>query len=186
MVSMRKCHENFCLQKRPLLASAVDPIDIGIISVLSVLELRDVRPACAKCEVVGRATARRNISEFQTAALDGERSLDSANKRLTFPNRAGDWIDSARVSPATRRRLLALRSDADETDCMAWCAARFSGDPGTGNPRIYNVTEQRGGKTGRSKIQRTEQTTHVVPQALGAGALVLGVVLIGAGLYQRR
>ncbi len=39
---------------------------------------------------------------------------------------------------------------------------------------------------GSLKIQNTEQSTHVVPQALSAGALVLGVVLIGAGLYQRR
>jgi len=39
---------------------------------------------------------------------------------------------------------------------------------------------------GDLKIQSTEQSTHVVPQALSAGALVLGVVLIGAGLYQRR
>ena len=39
---------------------------------------------------------------------------------------------------------------------------------------------------GDLKIQNTEQSTHVVPRALSAGALVLGVVLIGAGLYQRR
>lgn len=39
---------------------------------------------------------------------------------------------------------------------------------------------------GGLKIQSTEQSTHVVPQVLSAGALVLGVVLIGAGLYQRR
>ncbi len=39
---------------------------------------------------------------------------------------------------------------------------------------------------GDLKIQSTERSTHVIPQALSAGALVLGVVLIGAGLYQRR
>ncbi len=39
---------------------------------------------------------------------------------------------------------------------------------------------------GDLKIQSTEQSTHVVPQALSAGALVLGAVLIGAGLYQKR
>lgn len=38
---------------------------------------------------------------------------------------------------------------------------------------------------GSLKIQNTERSTHVVPQALSAGALVLGVVFIGAGLYQR-
>jgi len=40
-------------------------------------------------------------------------------------------------------------------------------------------------KLGDLKIQSTEQSTHVVPQALSVGALVLGVVLIGAGLYQK-
>jgi hypothetical protein len=39
---------------------------------------------------------------------------------------------------------------------------------------------------GGLKIQNTEQSTHLVPQALSAGVLVLGVVRIGAGLYQRR
>jgi drug/metabolite transporter (DMT)-like permease len=39
---------------------------------------------------------------------------------------------------------------------------------------------------GDLKVQSTQQSTHVVPQALSAGALVLGVVLIGAGLYQKR
>jgi hypothetical protein len=41
-------------------------------------------------------------------------------------------------------------------------------------------------KLGGLKIQSTEQSTHVVPQALSAGVLALGVILIGAGLYQRR
>ena len=40
-------------------------------------------------------------------------------------------------------------------------------------------------KLGDLKIQNTEQSTHVIPQALSVGALVLGAVLIGAGLYQR-
>jgi hypothetical protein len=35
------------------------------------------------------------------------------------------------------------------------------------------------------KIQNTERTTHEVPMFLSAGALVLGIVLMGAGLYQR-
>ncbi len=41
-------------------------------------------------------------------------------------------------------------------------------------------------KLGGLKIQSTEQSTHVVPQALSAGVLALGVILLGAGLYQRR
>ncbi len=40
-------------------------------------------------------------------------------------------------------------------------------------------------KLGDLKIQNTEQTTHVVPFPLSAGALVLGLVLMGAGLYQK-
>jgi hypothetical protein len=39
---------------------------------------------------------------------------------------------------------------------------------------------------GDLKIQNTEQSTHVVPEALSAGVLLLGAILIGAGLYQRR
>jgi hypothetical protein len=40
---------------------------------------------------------------------------------------------------------------ADETDYMAWSAARFSGDPRFGDPRIYNVLDQKRGTTGRSQ-----------------------------------
>jgi len=41
-------------------------------------------------------------------------------------------------------------------------------------------------KLGDLKIQNTEQSAHVIPQALSVGALLLGVVFIGAGLYQKR
>ena len=40
-------------------------------------------------------------------------------------------------------------------------------------------------KLGRFKIQNTERSMHVVPLPLSAGALILGVALIGAGLYQK-
>jgi hypothetical protein len=36
------------------------------------------------------------------------------------------------------------------------------------------------------RIQSTERSIHVVPQALSAGVLVLGLVLIRAGAYARR
>jgi predicted transporter len=39
---------------------------------------------------------------------------------------------------------------------------------------------------GDIKIQSTEQSTHVVPVALSASGLLLGLVLIGAGVYTRR
>ena len=41
-------------------------------------------------------------------------------------------------------------------------------------------------KVGSLKVQSTEQTTHVIPQSRSILALVLGVVLIGAGVYTRR
>jgi hypothetical protein len=41
-------------------------------------------------------------------------------------------------------------------------------------------------KLGDVKVQSTEHTTHVIPQALSVGALALGVILIGAGAYARR
>jgi hypothetical protein len=41
-------------------------------------------------------------------------------------------------------------------------------------------------KLGDLKIQSTEHSTHVVPQALSAGVLILGVILIGVGAYTRR
>ena len=39
---------------------------------------------------------------------------------------------------------------------------------------------------GDVKIQNTERTTHVVPEVLSAGALVLGLILIGAGVYTKQ
>jgi hypothetical protein len=41
-------------------------------------------------------------------------------------------------------------------------------------------------KIGDLKLQTTENTSHVVPPILSEGALALGIVLIGAGLYMRR
>jgi drug/metabolite transporter (DMT)-like permease len=41
-------------------------------------------------------------------------------------------------------------------------------------------------KLGDLKVQGTKTTSRVVPQTLSVGALVLGVVLIGAGVYSKR
>jgi hypothetical protein len=41
-------------------------------------------------------------------------------------------------------------------------------------------------KIGDLRIQATENTSHVIPPLVSGGALVLGVVLIGAGFYQKR
>jgi hypothetical protein len=41
-------------------------------------------------------------------------------------------------------------------------------------------------KVGPLQVQTTQRESHFVPPAVSGGALVLGVVLLGAGLYQRR
>jgi hypothetical protein len=41
-------------------------------------------------------------------------------------------------------------------------------------------------KIGDLKVQATEHTEYVIPPIVSGGALVLGVVLIGAGFYRRR
>jgi len=41
-------------------------------------------------------------------------------------------------------------------------------------------------KIGDLKIQTTESTSHVIPPIASGGALVLGVLLLGAGLLQKR
>lgn len=38
---------------------------------------------------------------------------------------------------------------------------------------------------GNIKIQSTEQSAHVIPHELSAGVLVVGLIMIGAGLYPR-
>jgi hypothetical protein len=40
-------------------------------------------------------------------------------------------------------------------------------------------------KVGDLKLQTTESTTHIIPPILAGGALVLGVLLIGAGFYRK-
>jgi hypothetical protein len=41
-------------------------------------------------------------------------------------------------------------------------------------------------KIGDLKLQTTESTSFVIPPVLSGGVVLLGVVLIGAGFYQRR
>jgi hypothetical protein len=40
-------------------------------------------------------------------------------------------------------------------------------------------------KVGDLKLQTTQETPHVIPPLVTEGALVLGVVLLGAGLIKR-
>jgi len=41
-------------------------------------------------------------------------------------------------------------------------------------------------RIGDLKLQTTESRSYAIPPFVGGGALVLGVVLIGVGFYQRR
>ena len=41
-------------------------------------------------------------------------------------------------------------------------------------------------RVGDLKLEATENTAHVVPPLLSGGALALGVILLGAGIYRRR
>lgn len=41
-------------------------------------------------------------------------------------------------------------------------------------------------RVGDLKLQTTESTSHTIPPIVSGGVLVLGIVLIGAGLYRGR
>ena len=41
-------------------------------------------------------------------------------------------------------------------------------------------------RIGDLKVQTTEDKSYVIPPFLSGGALILGIVLIGAGFYQKR
>ena len=41
-------------------------------------------------------------------------------------------------------------------------------------------------RIGDLKLQNTEDTSHRIPPILSGGAVILGIVLIGASLYQKR
>jgi hypothetical protein len=41
-------------------------------------------------------------------------------------------------------------------------------------------------RIGDLKLQNTEDTSHRIPPILSGGALVLGIILIGSSLYQKR
>jgi len=41
-------------------------------------------------------------------------------------------------------------------------------------------------RIGDLRLQNTEDTSHTIPPLLAGGALIVGLVLIGTGLYQKR
>jgi hypothetical protein len=93
MVSTLDGKESFsCTNRRysSAVLPAIDPIDMAINSVLSLIHLRDISLARTEYEV-GREivlrlpTAQRNISEFQAAAKKRTRSLASSSSRAAAP-----------------------------------------------------------------------------------------------------
>ena len=53
-------------------------------------------------------------------------------------------------------------------------------------PRFTTEQTKDVARIGDLKLQTTETTSHIVPPIVAGGALVLGIMLIGAGLYQKR
>ena len=52
---------------------------------------------------------------------------------------------------------------------------------------VFTTQETRDvARVGDLRLQATEKRSFVIPPLVSGGALVLGVILIGAGLYQRR
>ena len=86
MVSTKDGHEIFsCTDSRysSAVIPAIDPIDIGINSLLSLIQLRDIELARTEYEVgreivLSLPRAQRNISELRTEAKEETRGLDSS------------------------------------------------------------------------------------------------------------
>jgi hypothetical protein len=95
MVSTRDGHEIFTAQSHRYsvdLAPAIDPVDIGINSVQTLIDLRDLRLARAEYEV-GREivmrlpVATQNIKQLQNAAVQKERNSEEEGAVLAPPGR---------------------------------------------------------------------------------------------------
>jgi uncharacterized membrane protein len=52
-------------------------------------------------------------------------------------------------------------------------------------PVFTTQTTEEVARIGDLRIQNTDDTTHRIPPMLAGGVLLLGVVLVGASLYQR-
>ena len=62
----------------------------------------------------------------------------------------------------------------------------FAGLMGFASPVFTTQSTETVAKVGDLKLQSTEDTPHRIPQFLSGGVLVLGLVLIGTGLGQKR
>jgi hypothetical protein len=91
MVATQDGHEIFsCTDRRysSTVAPVIDPIDIGINSVLSLIQLRDISLARTEYEV-GREIvlrlpkAQQNIAEFLAVAKGETQGLDSSGSQVT-------------------------------------------------------------------------------------------------------
>jgi hypothetical protein len=91
MVATQDGHEIFsCTDRRysSTVAPVIDPIDIGINSVLSLFALRDITLARAEYEVgreigLGLPRAQHNIAEFLAAPKEEPRGLDASGSQTT-------------------------------------------------------------------------------------------------------
>jgi hypothetical protein len=61
-----------------------------------------------------------------------------------------------------------------------------AGLTGLSVPVFFTQQTEDVARIGDLRLQATETKAHVVPPLLGGGVLLLGVVLLGAGFYQRR
>ncbi len=62
----------------------------------------------------------------------------------------------------------------------------FLGIAGLAIPVFTTQKTEEVAHVGDLKLQNTEDTSHHIPPILSGGVLVLGLVLAGAGLYQKR
>jgi len=69
---------------------------------------------------------------------------------------------------------------------MAGDALAILGLIGLAVPVITTQDTKEVAKIGDFKLQTTENKSHAIPPLLSEGALALGIILIGAGLYMRR
>jgi hypothetical protein len=95
MVSTRDGHEIFTADSHRYsvdLSPAIDPVDIAINSVETLIDLRDLRLARAEYEV-GREIVMRlpiashNIAQLQNTAVEKERSLEDESEAIRIPPR---------------------------------------------------------------------------------------------------
>ena len=69
---------------------------------------------------------------------------------------------------------------------IAGVALVLAGVAGFGIPEFTTSQTREVARIGDLNIQTQERMFHVIPPVLAGGALVLGIVLIGGGLFRRR